>query len=391
MANCQIQEQFLLNSSNPVHDARMHAMLCYRTPESFNSRFQRSKNKELTLFNVENWLLHHGDILQKRFQLSAYKLMNQLLRTIDVTKGSGLQGNILDIIQSKITIIGVDSDLFFTAEENRETQKQLALTHPNVTYNEINSIHGHDAFFIEFSQLEKIIENIFNAKSKLKKLKILKFGGKSLANGEGLKTVISIIESKLKNNENIAVVVSARGKSTDELEEILEKAATNICYKEQLKAFKEYQNGELNINFTREFARLEDLFEGVQLLGDYSRKIKDEVLSQGEIISAKLISSILKSKGINANITDTRTLIKTDDTYGNAKPIEALSKKNVIEYFKQNNGTSVNIVTGFIASNIINNKTTTLGRNGSNYTASLLANYLDAEELQNLMFMDLYC
>jgi aspartokinase/homoserine dehydrogenase 1 len=335
------------------------------------------------LFNVENWLLHHGDILQKRFQLSAYKLMNQLLRTIDVTKGSGLQGNILDIIQSKITIIGVDSDLFFTAEENRETQKQLALTHPNVTYNEINSIHGHDAFFIEFSQLEKIIENIFNAKSKLKKLKILKFGGKSLANGEGLKTVISIIESKLKNNENIAVVVSARGKSTDELEEILEKAATNICYKEQLKAFKEYQNGELNINFTREFARLEDLFEGVQLLGDYSRKIKDEVLSQGEIISAKLISSILKSKGINANITDTRTLIKTDDTYGNAKPIEALSKKNVIEYFKQNNGTSVNIVTGFIASNIINNKTTTLGRNGSNYTASLLANYLDAEELQN--------
>jgi homoserine acetyltransferase len=69
MANCQIQEQFLLNSSNPVHDARMHAMLCYRTPESFNSRFQRSKNKELTLFNVENWLLHHGDILQKRFQI----------------------------------------------------------------------------------------------------------------------------------------------------------------------------------------------------------------------------------------------------------------------------------------------------------------------------------
>ena len=75
--------------------------------------------------------------------------------------------------------------------------------------------------------------------------------------------------------------------------------------------------------------------------------------------------------------------IFTDDTYGNAKPIEALSKKNVIEYFRQNNGTSVNIVTGFIASNIINNKTTTLGRNGSNYTASLLANYLDAEELQN--------
>ena len=161
MANCQIQEQFLVNSKNPVHDARMHAMLCYRTPESFKSRFQRSKNEDLDLFNVESWLLHHGNKLQERFQLSAYKLMNQLLRSIDVTKGRELNNKVLDGIQSKITIVAVDSDLFFTAEENRETQKQLALTHPNVTYNEINSIHGHDAFLIEFEQLEKIIKGIF--------------------------------------------------------------------------------------------------------------------------------------------------------------------------------------------------------------------------------------
>ena len=51
-------------------------------------------------------------------------------------------------------ITGVDSDLFFTAEENRETQRKLAVTHPNVTYSEINSDHGHDAFLIEFEQLE---------------------------------------------------------------------------------------------------------------------------------------------------------------------------------------------------------------------------------------------
>ena len=87
IANCQIQEQFLVNSKNPVHDARMHAMLCYRTPESFKERFQRSTNEDLQIFNVESWLLHHGKKLQERFQLSAYKLMNQLLKTIDVTKG----------------------------------------------------------------------------------------------------------------------------------------------------------------------------------------------------------------------------------------------------------------------------------------------------------------
>ena len=50
IANCQIQEQFLLNSKNPVHDARMHAMLCYRTPESFNERFQRSKKTDSEIF-----------------------------------------------------------------------------------------------------------------------------------------------------------------------------------------------------------------------------------------------------------------------------------------------------------------------------------------------------
>jgi len=68
----------------------MHAMLCYRTPESFKERFQRGTNKELQVFNVESWLLHHGKKLQERFQLSAYKLMNQLLKTIDISRnGNG--------------------------------------------------------------------------------------------------------------------------------------------------------------------------------------------------------------------------------------------------------------------------------------------------------------
>lgn len=381
MANCQIQEQFLVNSKNPVHDARMHAMLCYRTPESFKSKFQRSKNEDLPLFNVESWLLHHGQKLQERFQLSAYKLMNQLLRTIDVTKNRDNE-NILDVIQSKITIVGVDSDLFFTAKENKETQKQLAITHNNVTYNEINSIHGHDAFLIEFKQLAKIIKPIFKPQSTEKRMKILKFGGKSLSNGEGLNRVISIIESKVKNNEKIVVVVSARGQATDELEDILEKAVRDKSYQEQLSVFKNYQDMLSSADLSEEFLRLDNLFEGIQLLGDYSQKIKDEVLAQGELISAKLVSALLKDKDIDAKAVDTRILIKTDDTYGNANPIDQISKKNVIDYFNQNNDTTVNVVTGFIASNK-DNKTTTLGRNGSNYTASLLANYLDAEELQN--------
>ncbi|WP_299398069.1 bifunctional aspartate kinase/homoserine dehydrogenase I [uncultured Gelidibacter sp.] len=383
IANCQIQEQFLVNSSNPVHDARMHAMLCYRTPKSFKERFQRSKNDDLEIFNVESWLLHHGNKLQERFQLSAYKLMNQLLKTIDVTKNNGDNADILNTIHSNITIVGVDSDLFFTAEENRETQKQLALTHPNVTYSEINSDHGHDAFLIEFEQLEKIIEPIFRPNTANKKMKILKFGGKSLANGEGLQRTIAIIKKKVEDQEKIAVVVSARGSATDDLEHILLKASRREDYQEEFDAFKTYQTEPLpTIDFKEEFAALENIFHGVRLLGDYSNKIKAEVLAYGELLSAKLITTLLKNDNINANSTNAAVLIKTDDDFLNAQPNQKLSRENVLAHFKNYNGTTVNIVTGFIGSNA-KNETTLLGRNGSNYSASLLANYLDAEELQN--------
>ncbi len=384
IANCQIQEQFLVNSSNPLQDARMHAMLCYRTPKSFNERFKRTKNEVLQIFNVESWLLHHGEKLQERYQLASYKLMNQLLKTIDVTRGRK-EEDVLKNVESNIHIVGVDSDLFFTAEENRETYKKIAENNRHVTYNEINSIHGHDAFLMEYEQLEKIISPIFNKEDK--KMKIVKFGGKSLSN-EGIHEVVKIIEDKINKNEKIAIVVSARGNATDELELILEKASKNETYQEQLEAFK-YQQAKITplVDYSEEFNRLEKLFEGVHLLGDYSQKIKDEVLAQGELLSVKTITELLQQKGIQANGTDARELLKTDANFGNAQPINTLSRENVVNYFKKFNGTTVNVITGFIGSNL-NNETTTLGRNGSNYTASLLANYLNAEELQNYTHVD---
>ena len=382
IANCQIQEQFLVNSSNPVHDARMHAMLCYRTPSSFKERFHRSKKEDSTIFNVESWLLHHGKKLQERYQLSSYKLMNQLLKTIDVTKYDEKKIEILDQIEANIHIIGVDSDLFFTAEENRETHKKLALTKENVTYNEINSVHGHDAFLMEYDQLQKIIEPIFNKDYRAKKMKILKFGGKSLANGKGIESALEIIINKHKNGEKITVVASARGNTTDHLEAILDKAAAKTAYKTAFEDFKEYQLApNKEVDLTKEFSTLETIFEGVSLLGDYSVKIKDEVLAQGELLSVKVLTSLLQKNDIKANATDARQLIITDENFGNAQPINAISLENVTTYFK-NNINKVNVVTGFISSNI-KGETTTLGRNGSNYTAALLANYLDAEELQN--------
>lgn len=388
IANCQIQEQFLVNSKQPVHDARMHAMLCYRTPESFKERFKRSTNEELQVFNVESWLMHHGEKLQERFQLSAYKLMNQLLKTIDVARDGDQNFLNLQNSDTNIHIIGVDSDLFFTAQENKDTFKQLAQANSNVTYGEVQSLHGHDAFLIEFEQMRKLLHGIFNKQGKSKKIKILKFGGKSLSNGEGLGRVLETITSKVAVNENIAVVLSARGKATDQLEVMLEKAAQGKNYIKDFEAFEIYQKHTFaNINLSSEFKALAKLFEGVSLLGDYSPKIKDEVLAYGEFISAKLITKLLIGKGIRAQLVDTRTILKTDNTFGDAKLIEELSKENVLRKFSELTKDTVPIITGFIASNL-DGETTTLGRNGSNYSAALLANFLDADELQNYTHVD---
>jgi homoserine O-acetyltransferase len=161
IANCFLQEQILKNSSKPIEDARTHAMLCYRTPESFAAKFQRTTNEELAIFNVESWLLHHGEKLQKRFQISSYKMMNQLLKTIDITRNSDSFEEITSKIEADIHIIGINSDLFFTANENKATYEELKKYKNKVSYQEIVSIHGHDAFLIEYKQLHNLLQDIF--------------------------------------------------------------------------------------------------------------------------------------------------------------------------------------------------------------------------------------
>ncbi len=161
IANCYLQEQILNNSRKPIEDARIHAMLCYRTPESLKQKFERSSNEELAIFNVESWLDHHGKKLQKRFQLSAYKLMNQLLKNIDISRNRGSFEEVVAEIEASVHIIGINSDLFFTTNENITTYEELKKQNKEVYYKEIKSIHGHDAFLIEFEQLNNLLKDLF--------------------------------------------------------------------------------------------------------------------------------------------------------------------------------------------------------------------------------------
>ena len=165
IANTFLQKRLLENSSEPLRDARIHAMLTYRTPASFSERFGRTINTEKKLFNVESWLVHHGYKLEDRFLLQAYKAMNHLLATVDITrKGDSLE-KIINTISSNIHVIAVDSDLFFTAEEDQKTLKRGKKIKENIFYHEIKSIHGHDAFLIENKTVSQILSRIFKPNS----------------------------------------------------------------------------------------------------------------------------------------------------------------------------------------------------------------------------------
>ena len=154
-SQCLVQKFLLESEEKPLEKARVHAMLCYRTPESLNSRFNREIDSEKQILKSHDWLNFHGNQLNERFSLKAYKLVNHLLMNI-----SGKE-NELENINAEIHLVSVDSDLFYPAFEIKNTYQFLQNKNKNVQYHEINSIHGHDAFLMEYEQLNTILKPIF--------------------------------------------------------------------------------------------------------------------------------------------------------------------------------------------------------------------------------------
>ena len=152
-------QQFLLDQNDqPLQKARIHAMLCYRTPASLNERFKNEIHPEKQILNSHDWLNFHGEKLNERFSLNAYQLMNHLLMSINTDETK------LKEIKANIHLIGVDSDLFFPAFEMQRCRDSLMPIKSNTFYHEIKSIHGHDAFLMEYDQLNQILNKIIHEK-----------------------------------------------------------------------------------------------------------------------------------------------------------------------------------------------------------------------------------
>lgn len=221
-------------------------------------------------------------------------------------------------------------------------------------------------------------------------MKILKFGGSSVATPARVQSVIEIIKPYLTGE--VAVVFSAFGGVTDVLIQISSLALEgNLEYKQKLdqlqkrhlEAVRELigvqKQSSILAQVKIKINELEDVLHGVYLVKERTKRTLDYIMSFGERLSAYIIAEAMKDQGIAAEYLDARTLIRTDNQYGHAKVDFEVTNKQIIDYFK--NHQDVQIITGFIGTSE-SGETTTLGRSGSDYTAAIFAGALHATDLE---------
>lgn len=223
-------------------------------------------------------------------------------------------------------------------------------------------------------------------------MKVLKFGGTSVANAQNIKLVIEIVKNKVKDTQ-LVVVVSAFSGVTDLLVLAAQKASEkDITYKnivaeieqkhhlaiQELLPTSEQKN--TTNGFDNELNLLKTLLDGCFLLGELSSRTSDTILSFGEIFSSGIIAQAITQAIPASSHADSRQFIKTNNHFGKAVVNFELTNK-LINDFSQFKNQKVTVIPGFIASSLDNNNTT-LGRGGSDYTAAILAAALHASQLE---------
>jgi aspartokinase/homoserine dehydrogenase 1 len=223
-------------------------------------------------------------------------------------------------------------------------------------------------------------------------MKVLKFGGSSVANAANIKQAGSIVARHL-NDQKQLIVVSALGGVTDQLIRIGDMASVgDEVYKSVLEAIElrhldtarellpvTSQSGCLSM-IKQYCNELEDICEGVFRLGELSPRTKDRIISFGELLSSKIIASFLQSLNEQVLWVDSRMVIKTNSVFGYAAVNFNTTDQLIRDLINQSNAL-VFIAPGFIASNVAG-QTTTLGRGGSDYTAAIFAAALGADVLE---------
>jgi bifunctional aspartokinase / homoserine dehydrogenase 1 len=221
-------------------------------------------------------------------------------------------------------------------------------------------------------------------------MKVLKFGGSSVANAENIKNVVGIAKQAAGENP-IVVVLSAVKGTTDGLIAAGRLAeSADQSYNELLNELRERHvsilrelNGddrETSEFVAAVFDEIANTLEGVMRVGELSPRTLDRVVANGELLSTRIVSASLNSDRFAHTWTDSRELIKTDSHFGSAAVDFSATNRRITERFT-NRDERLHIMPGFIASDEADN-TTTLGRGGSDYTAAIVSAALGAECLE---------
>jgi aspartokinase/homoserine dehydrogenase 1 len=224
-------------------------------------------------------------------------------------------------------------------------------------------------------------------------MKILKFGGTSVANADNINLVLSIVKKTADTSNKLVVVVSAFSGVTDLLILAASKAASkDSSFKEivlqiekkHIEVIQELiitsQHKPLLEAINNDINHLKTLLDGCFLLGELSNRTSDTIMGFGELLSSQIIAKALEQKVKNSGYKDSREIIKTNNHFGKAVVNFELSNQLITDYFNSN-VYRITVVPGFIASST-DGYSTTLGRGGSDYTAAILAGALNAELLE---------
>lgn len=213
-------------------------------------------------------------------------------------------------------------------------------------------------------------------------MKIYKFGGASVRNPESVKNVLNVLRVT-QFNQGI-IVISAMGKTTNALEEVLNLYRNQGNYSDKIDEIKEMhskiaydlmpENEEIQTEIKTIFENLNTFFQKNK--SEHYSYIYDQVVSKGELLSTKIVSAFLNQEELSNEWLDARDYIKTDSTYREGKVNWGETQKRL----KEIDPSKLYITQGFIGSNE-NYQTTTLGREGSDYTGAIFAYGLDAESL----------
>lgn len=216
-------------------------------------------------------------------------------------------------------------------------------------------------------------------------MRIFKFGGASVKDADGIKNVLSVLQKV--GHEDVLLVISAMGKTTNALEIVIknyfEKSTEFHASLQEVRKYHNqilldlFEDEEHDVFFTvnSHFADLE-YFLRSNKSPNYNF-VYDQVISFGEIVSTTIVSHYFNEKGLKNNWIDVRNFIKTDNTYRDANLDWEQTQKLISKGIKKK---TLNITQGFLGSDE-NNFTTTLGREGSDYTAAIFAYCLSAESV----------